>query len=142
MNITTKNPVQILEFSFFKRHFLTLLAVIICFDPWFETEENMSSNDFITVSEEEGDEPIELPTEEGDYTLLLTTLAAQYPGACGLKYRNPESRAWRGVRLSDGRLFPPSDTGWGPHVYVSVLPKGIIKRAQQQTMYAKRARNS
>ena len=78
---------------------------------------------YITVAEEENDEPIELPPEE-DGTLLLTTLSAQFPGACGLKYRNPDTRAWRGVRLSDGRLFPPSDTGWGSHVYVCVLPKG------------------
>ena len=84
----------------------------------------MSSNSFIKVAEEEGEEPIELPTEESDNSLLITTLAAQFPGACGLKYRNPESRAWRGVRLSDGRLFPPSDTGWGGHVYISVMPKG------------------
>ena len=84
----------------------------------------MSSNNFIKVAEEEGDEAIELPTEEADNSLLITTLAAQFPGACGLKYRNPESRAWRGVRLSDGRLFPPLDTGWGAHVYISVMPKG------------------
>ena len=84
----------------------------------------MSCNNFIKVAEEEGDEPIELPSEEADNSLLLSTLAAQFPGACGLKYRNPESRAWRGVRLSDGRLFPPSDTGWGAHVYVCVMPKG------------------
>ena len=82
---------------------------------------NMST--YITVAEEENDEPIELPPEE-DSTLLLTTLSAQFPGACGLKYRNPDTRAWRGVRLSDGRLFPPADTGWGSHVYVCVLPKG------------------
>ena len=86
----------------------------------------MSSNNFICVAEEEGEEPIELPTEESDNSLLISTLAAQFPGACGLKYRNPESRAWRGVRLSDGRLFPPSDTGWGAHVYVSVMPKGNL----------------
>ena len=85
----------------------------------------MSLNNFIKVAEEEGDEPIELPSEEADNSLLLSTLMAQFPGACGLKYRNPESRAWRGVRLSDGRLFPPSDTGWGAHVYVCVMPKGI-----------------
>jgi hypothetical protein len=79
---------------------------------------------YITVAEDEGEEPIELPTEE-DTTLLLTTLAAQFPGACGLKYRNPETRAWRGVRLSDGRLYPPTgDAGWGASVYVCVLPKG------------------
>ena len=89
----------------------------------------MSSNNFIQVAEEEGDEPIELPTEEADNSLLITTLAAQFPGACGLKYRNPESRAWRGVRLSDGRLFPPLDTGWGGHVYISVMPKGRLNES-------------
>lgn len=81
---------------------------------------------YITVAEEEGDEPIELPSEE-DGTLLLTTLSAQFPGACGLKFRNPDTRAWRGVRLSEGRLYQPADTGWGTHVYVSVLPKGSSK---------------
>ena len=85
---------------------------------------------YITVAEEENDEPIELPPEE-DNTLLLTTLAAQFPGACGLKYRNPDTRAWRGVRLSDGRLFPPADTGWGTHVYVCVLPKGMRKSVKR-----------
>ena len=106
-----------------------------CFDEFLKRKINiiaaavykvkMSNNcNFITVAEEEGDEPIELPSEEADNSLLLSTLAAQFPGACGLKYRNPESRAWRGVRLSDGRLFPPSDTGWGAHVYVCVMPKG------------------
>lgn len=85
---------------------------------------------YITVAEEENDEPIELPPEE-DSTLLLTTLSAQFPGACGLKYRNPDTRAWRGVRLSDGRLFPPADTGWGSHVYVCVLPKADKRKSDE-----------
>ena len=77
----------------------------------------------LSVCEDEGDDPIELPAEE-EGTLLLTTLTGQFPGACGLKFRNPDTRGWRGVRLTDGRLFPPTDTGWGTHVYISVLPKG------------------
>ncbi|KAJ8675889.1 hypothetical protein QAD02_011675 [Eretmocerus hayati] len=76
---------------------------------------------YIQVSEDEGEEPIELPTED-DGTLLLTTLSAQFPGTCGLKYRNPESRAMRGVRLVDGRLHPP-ENGWGKAVYFCVFPK-------------------
>jgi len=79
---------------------------------------------YISVAEEEGGEPIELPTEE-DGTVLLTTLSAQFPGACGLKFRNPETRAWRGVRLADGRLWPPSDTGWNNNIFVTVLPKVV-----------------
>ncbi|XP_068146706.1 TAR DNA-binding protein 43 isoform X3 [Drosophila tropicalis] len=81
--------------------------------------------DFVQVSEEEGDEPIELPAEE-DGTLLLSTLQAQFPGSCGLKYRNMDTKAVRGVRSNEGRLFPPSvDSGWGEYIYFCVFPKGI-----------------
>ncbi|XP_074097314.1 TAR DNA-binding protein-43 homolog isoform X2 [Cotesia typhae] len=76
---------------------------------------------YIQVAEDEGEEPIELPTED-DSTLLLTTLSAQFPGTCGLKYRNPESRTMRGVRLVDGRLHAP-ENGWGKAVYFCVFPK-------------------
>lgn len=82
--------------------------------------------DFVQVSEEEGDEPIELPAEE-DGTLLLSTLQAQFPGSCGLKYRNLDTKAVRGVRSNEGRFFPPSvDSGWGEYVYFCVFPKGKI----------------
>lgn len=76
---------------------------------------------YIQVVECENDESIEIPSEL-DGTLLLTTLSAQFPGACGLKYRNPESGAFRGIRLMDGVLHPP-DGMWGAHSYVSVFPK-------------------
>lgn len=79
--------------------------------------------DFVQVSEEEGDEPIELPAEE-DGTLLLSTLQAQFPGSCGLKYRNIDTQAVRGVRSNEGRLFPPSvESGWGEDIYFCVFPK-------------------
>ena len=55
--------------------------------------------------------------------MLLSTLSAQFPRACGLKFRNPESRAWRGVRLAEGKLFPPLDTGWSSSVFVCVISK-------------------
>lgn len=77
---------------------------------------------YIRVSEEEGDEPIELPSED-DSTLLLSTLSAQFPGTCGLKYRNQESGTMRGVRLTEGRLHPP-DGGWGNNLFFCVFPKG------------------
>ena len=64
---------------------------------------------------------MEIPCED-DMGLLLTTLAAQFPGVCGLKYRT-ESRSLRGVRLVDGKLQPP-DGGWGSNVYLCVFPKG------------------
>ena len=79
-------------------------------------------NQYIKVVADDGDEPLELPTEE-DGTILLTTLSAQFPGSCGLKYRNPDTGTMRGIRLSDGRLYPP-DNDWGKQVFVCVFPKG------------------
>ena len=57
-------------------------------------------------------------------SVLLSTLSAQFPRACGLKFRAPESRAWRGVRLAEGKLFQPVDTGWAHIIFVCVTPKG------------------
>lgn len=77
--------------------------------------------EYIQVAEDEGEESIELPTED-DGTLLLSTLQAQFPGACGLKYRNSETRAIRGVRLNDGRLNSPNE-GWNDQLFFCVFPK-------------------
>lgn len=77
----------------------------------------------VLVVEEEGEEAVELPLED-DGTLSLSTLQAQFYGACGLKYRNPDNRAIRGVRLNDNKLHPFSvEQGWGNHIYICVFPK-------------------
>ena len=65
--------------------------------------------------------------------MLLSTLSAQFPRSCGLKFRAPESRSWRGVRLAEGKLFQPPDTGWASIVFVCVTP-----RAQDQDSLDKR----
>lgn len=90
--------------------------------------------EYLQVAEDEGEEPIELPTED-DGTLLLSTLAAQFPGSSGLKYRNPDSRAMRGVRLSEGRLHPPPEIGWGSQIFYCVFPKG--ERRQRQSGWSR-----
>jgi len=77
---------------------------------------------YIQVAEDESEESMEVPLEE-DRTLLLSTLNAQFPGSCGLKYRNPDSGAMRGIRLSDGRLYPP-DGEWSNRMFLAVFPKG------------------
>ncbi len=79
---------------------------------------------YVLVAEEENEEPIELPVEE-DGTLLLTTVVAQFAGASGLKFRNPETNAWRGVRVADGRLYPCEEV-WGNYTYITVYPKGCV----------------
>ncbi|XP_065172870.1 TAR DNA-binding protein 43-like isoform X3 [Atheta coriaria] len=91
------------------------------------------SIEYLQVAEDEGEEPIELPTED-DGTLLLSTLAAQFPGSSGLKYRNPDSRAMRGVRLSEGRLHPPPEIGWGSQIFYCVFPKAENKRKSDDNL--------
>lgn len=103
-----------------KYAFLVVHCVFVCV---FATER--MSVEYLQVAEDEGEEPIELPTED-DGTLLLSTLSAQFPGSSGLKFRNPETKAIRGVRLSEGRLHPPSEIGWGSQIFCCVFPKGWL----------------
>lgn len=77
---------------------------------------------YIRVAEDENEEPMEIPSEE-DGTVLLSTVAAQFPGACGLRYRSPVSQCMRGVRLVEGVLHAP-EADWGNLVYVVNYPKG------------------
>ncbi|ESO07740.1 hypothetical protein HELRODRAFT_170286 [Helobdella robusta] len=78
-------------------------------------------NQYVCVAEDEMEELIEVPLEMNG-NLLLSTLSAQFPGACGLKYRNPGTGAMRGVRLVDGDLYPP-DGVWSSSRYIVVYPK-------------------
>lgn len=88
---------------------------------------------FVQVTENEGDESIiEIPTEY-DNSLVLNTLTAQFPQATGLRYRNAETGAIRGVRFNEGRLFPPRQGGdWGALVYFCVLPKEVKRKLENQ----------
>ena len=80
---------------------------------------------YVRVTGDDG-EIIELPTEF-DGSMLLSTLQAQYPIACGLKYLNMETMSWRGVRISEGVLSPPIE-GWGDVAYVVVNKSGEYKK--------------
>ena len=52
-------------------------------------------------------------------------LSAQFPGVCGLKYRNPETQTFRGIKLLDGVLYPPgTENAWKDYLYLTVYPKG------------------
>lgn len=99
---------------------------------------------FIKVAENENDEEsIELPIEPQGY-LLMSTLIAQFPGACGLKFKT-ENFSWRGydeekynelewtrwlnlvifrIRVVEDKLYPP-DEKWDTNVYNVTYPKGM-----------------
>ena len=49
---------------------------------------------FVKVADELNEESVEIPIESHGY-ILMSTLNAQFPGACGLKFKTEQS-AWRG----------------------------------------------
>uniref|UniRef100_A0A8D0W2H7 TAR DNA-binding protein 43 n=1 Tax=Sus scrofa TaxID=9823 RepID=A0A8D0W2H7_PIG len=75
-------------------------------------------SEYIRVTKDENDEPIETPSED-DGTVLLSTVTAQFPEACGLRYRNPVKSAC-------------PDADWGNLVYVVNYPKDN-KRKMDET---------
>lgn len=85
---------------------------------------------YITVVENEGDELVELPLEE-DHTLSLGTLQGQFPGACGLKYRSPETGAWRGLRVTNDVVSQINNDWSGNHCYVVVYPKDNKRKGEE-----------
>lgn len=89
------------------------------------------SVEYIQVAEDFNDEPIELPLED-DNTLLLSTLQGQFPGATGLKYKNPENKAIRGIRLNDLKLHAPGH-GWEGLVFYCVFPKDSISENKRKS---------
>jgi len=89
-------------------------------------------SEWVAVVSEEGDEPIEIPTES-DGTMLLSTLTAQFPRVTGLKFRNPENNVLRGVRCHENTLFPPYDgDGWGGQTFICTMPASA-KKAKKAT---------
>uniref|UniRef100_A0A1I7UYW4 TAR DNA-binding protein 43 n=1 Tax=Caenorhabditis tropicalis TaxID=1561998 RepID=A0A1I7UYW4_9PELO len=85
--------------------------------------------EFITVQDPTGEEPIELPTVDG--AVLMSTLQASFPGATGLKYKNPKTGANRAVQVDPSglKLLVPSD-GWDNKTFhVIVAPQGERVRA-------------
>lgn len=96
--------------------------------------------EWVAVVQEEGDEPIEIPTES-DGTMLLTSVTAQFPGVTGLKFRNPATQTLRGVRCVENQLFPPDpESGWGQHTYICTRPKlmGAVSRSVKDEAALKR----
>jgi len=80
---------------------------------------------YVKITYCQDSESIEVPTED-DGTISVTTVAAQYPGATGLKYRIDGHI--RAVKIASyGKLCPP-ESGWGELVYICVFPKGELNR--------------
>ena len=69
------------------------------------------------------EDSVEIPVEPEGH-MLMSTLIAQFPGACGLKFKT-ESASWRGLRVAEDKLFPAGEDAWNEKtVYVVTFPKG------------------
>lgn len=90
----------------------------------------MLSQRYLRVSEDFGEEELEVPLED-DGTLLLTTLQSCFPQSSGLKFRNTSTGNYRAVKLSkvDNELKFQNpgvgDDGWDCEKinYLCVFPK-------------------
>lgn len=87
--------------------------------------------DYVVVSRNMDDdsERIELPTEQ-DHTLGLQTLIGAFPGAHGLKYKNPATGAFRALLMdkSGTKFYPPPDAeGWSNKVFIVLLPTPTVQ---------------
>ena len=72
--------------------------------------------DYILVTDREDGDSTEIDLEE-DGNLAVESLQSQFGGAViGLRFRNPASGKFRGVRMQNGILFPPRG-GWGERSY-------------------------
>uniref|UniRef100_A0A2I2Z0J2 RRM domain-containing protein n=1 Tax=Gorilla gorilla gorilla TaxID=9595 RepID=A0A2I2Z0J2_GORGO len=77
-------------------------------------------SEYTRVSEVENKELVEISSEDNG-VVLLSTVTAQFPGACGLHYKNPVSQCMTGIQLVEGILHALMLTG--NLVYVVNCPK-------------------
>ena len=95
-------------------------------EPSGSAPEAQSPPEWVTIESLEDEETVEVPCEP-DGTLLLSTIRAQFPGASGIKFVNPETGGFRGVRCTlENVLLAPSEEGWGKTKYIIVRPKKVI----------------
>lgn len=78
---------------------------------------------------------MEVPIDEDD-CLEVETLSAQFPGACGLKYRSSDTGLLRGLRVANGKIIPP-DEAWLDAVYIVVFQKADKRKGDDSNASSK-----
>jgi len=88
-------------------------------------------SDWVAICESEGAQPVEIETEE-DGSLPLGSVSAHFPGATTLKYRAPGGTAYRGVKMKEEVLFPPTG-GWAAApLYIAVNPTAEATKRKRE----------
>ena len=80
--------------------------------------------EYVLVGESEDGEKLELPTDPQDKSLGFSTLTHAFPGAQGLKFKNPVTKASRALMVdaSGSKFLPPLD-GWKDKVFIVIYPQ-------------------
>ncbi|KAK2725833.1 uncharacterized protein LOC136032058 [Artemia franciscana] len=89
--------------------------------------------DYICIKSPNSRGTIELPLED-DGSLLLTTLTSQFPDATGLTFYCESAQATRGLKLSEGKLWPPRG-GWSNTIYSCTTNKGMFIRVSERILF-------
>ncbi|CAJ0957205.1 unnamed protein product, partial [Mesorhabditis belari] len=80
---------------------------------------------YVAAKDSEDGELLELPCNP-DKTLSLTTLSHSFPGATGLKFKNPKTGASRAVMLDPtGSLFVCPAGGWEDRIFTAIFPPRV-----------------
>ena len=74
---------------------------------------------YISIQDEVTGVSVELPSEKNG-TLLLSTIASQFPGTVGLRFKSAAG-TWRGVRITEDKVFDIPLEGWGSVDYQVVM---------------------
>ncbi|VDD86169.1 unnamed protein product [Enterobius vermicularis] len=80
--------------------------------------------EYVLVGESEDGEKLELPTNPPDKSLGFSTLTHAFPGAQGLKFKNPVTKASRALLMdSSGTKFLPPADGWKDKTFIVIYPQ-------------------
>ncbi|KHN76895.1 TAR DNA-binding protein 43 [Toxocara canis] len=80
--------------------------------------------EYVVVADSEDGDRLELPTQPEDGSLGLSTLTHAYPGAQGLKFKNPQTGASRALLVDPtGTRFMPPAGGWANKVFFVIYPQ-------------------
>jgi len=87
--------------------------------------------EWVPVAEGPGEKAVEIETED-DGTLLVSAVAAHFPGTTTLKYNGPTG-AERAVKLTDDQKLKPPSTGWeSAKCYYTVNPVREAQKKKEQ----------
>ncbi|KAH7726999.1 RNA binding protein [Aphelenchoides avenae] len=96
--------------------------------------DNRQVESYVVVADSEDGERIELPANVEDNSLGLHTLTHAFPGAHGLKFKNPATGASRALAIdSTGTKFLPPPGGWEGKVFFVIAAPAAAEASKPRS---------